>query len=58
MAALVVLVAFLATATMASATPNWQDKVDAAVLQDVQDGNADFLIQTNILIIQSDVILA
>ena len=43
-AALVVLVAFLATATMASATASWQDKVDAAVLQDVQDGNADFLV--------------
>jgi serine protease AprX len=43
-AALIVLVLLLATATMASATTSWQVKVDASVLQDAQDGNAQFLV--------------
>ena len=43
-AVLIVLVTLLATATMASATTSWQEKVDASVLQDAQDGNARFLV--------------
>jgi serine protease AprX len=43
-AALIATVTLLATAAMASATTSWQDKVDASVLQDAQDGNAQFLV--------------
>jgi serine protease AprX len=43
-AVLAALAMLLATATIASATTSWQDKVDESVLQDAQDGNAQFLV--------------
>jgi serine protease AprX len=43
-AVLAALVTLLATATIASATTSWQDKVDASVLRDAQDGHAQFLV--------------